>query len=82
MTKKKALVPKSEGTQRYAKPSIRLCRKGVRQKSAWQTLLFQLNLEHSEKYHSKAFLFPDGFLSDFIEKRFICIFQFKKNTAK
>lgn len=82
MTKEKALVPKSEGTRRYAKPSIRICRKGFGQELAWKTLLFQFNLEHGEKYHSNAFVLPDGLVLDFMEKSFICVFQFKKNTAK
>lgn len=82
MTKEKALVPTSEGTQRYAKSSIRLCRKAVGQESVWQTLLFQQNLEHGEKYHSKAFVLPVGFFLGFMKKWLICIFQFKKNIAK
>lgn len=58
----------SEGTQRCAKPSVRLCRKRVGQKSAWQTLPFHCNQEHGEKCHSKAFVFLDGLLLDFLEK--------------
>lgn len=60
MKKESALVPKSEGTQRCAKPSIRLCRKGVGQKFAWQTFLLEFNLEHGEKYHCKDLFFLTG----------------------